>query len=171
MGTRSAAAVPRASAPHTLDELVAERRTWRERGLRLSLANGCFDILHPGHVALLEAAKQAADLLVVALNSDSSVRAIKGPERPVIPEWERAETLLALEAVDRVLLYDEPTPERVINALVPDVLVKGADWTLDRIVGRQTVEAAGGHVLRIELLEGRSTSGIVERIRTSRQAP
>jgi D-beta-D-heptose 7-phosphate kinase/D-beta-D-heptose 1-phosphate adenosyltransferase len=128
------------------------------------LTNGCFDLLHPGHVALFEAARSQGDVLVVALNSDRSVREIKGEGRPVVPEAERAETLRALEAVDRVVIYDEPTPLAVINALRPDVLVKGADWALDQIVGRAEVEGAGGRVLRVDLVGGRSTSGIVERI-------
>ena len=105
------------------------------------------------------------DLAVVAINSDASVGAIKGPSRPVTPELERAELLLALDAVDRVVVYDEATPIGVIRALRPEVLVKGADWPLDQIVGREEVEAAGGRVVRVEILPGRSTSGIVERIR------
>jgi D-beta-D-heptose 7-phosphate kinase/D-beta-D-heptose 1-phosphate adenosyltransferase len=129
------------------------------------MTNGCFDLLHPGHVALLEAARQEGDVLVVALNSDRSVREIKGPARPLIPEAERAEALLALEPVDRVVIYDEPTPAEVIRALVPDVLVKGADWEPDEIVGSDVVEAAGGRVVRVGLLPGRSTSAMVERIR------
>ena len=130
------------------------------------LTNGCFDLLHPGHLALLEGARAEGDRLVVAINSDVSVGALKGPSRPVTPERERAELLLALEAVDRVVVYDAPTPIEVIRALLPDVLVKGADWPLDQIVGREDVEAAGGRVMRVEILPGRSTSGIVERIRT-----
>jgi len=115
-------------------------------------------------VALFEAARTQGDVLVVALNSDRSVRELKGPGRPVMPEAERAETLRALEAVDRVVIYDEPTPLAVINALRPDVLVKGADWALDQIVGRAEVEGAGGRVVRVDLVGGRSTSAIVERI-------
>lgn len=133
----------------------------------MALANGCFDLLHPGHVALLEAARAAADVLVVALNSDASIRGIKDAGRPVISELERAETLLALEAVDRVVLYDEPTPSRVINTLLPEVLVKGSDWSLEDIVGRAEVEAAGGRVLRVDILAGRSTTELVSRIRAT----
>lgn len=129
------------------------------------LTNGCFDLIHPGHVALLEAARAQGDVLVVALNSDRSVAEIKGEGRPVVPEAERAETLLALEAVDRVVVYDEPTPLEVVRALVPDVLVKGADWAEDAIVGREEVEAAGGKVVRVEMVLRRSTSSILERIR------
>ncbi len=150
-----------------LAEVCEERAAWRAQGRRVAFTNGCFDILHPGHVALLEAARSTADILVVGVNSDRSVREIKGPSRPVIPEAERAESLLALEAVDRVVVYDEPTPLEVIRALVPDVLVKGADWTLETIVGRDVVEGAGGHVVRAALLPGLSTTAILDRIRCS----
>jgi D-beta-D-heptose 7-phosphate kinase/D-beta-D-heptose 1-phosphate adenosyltransferase len=155
----------RPQGPSPLAGLLAERRGWRETGRRVVLTNGCFDLLHPGHVALLEAARREGDLLVVALNSDASVRGLKGAGRPVVPEAERAETLLGLEAVDRVVLYDEPTPLEVISALRPDVLVKGADWAADEIVGRAEVEEAGGRVVRVALVPGRSTSALVERIR------
>ena len=152
-------------AAQALNELLEERRAWRTAGRRVAFTNGCFDLLHPGHVALLEAARSQADVLIVALNSDRSVRENKGPDRPLLPEAERAEALLALEAVDRVVLYDEPTPRAVIAALLPDVLVKGADWAADAIVGREEVEAAGGRVVRVELLPGRSTSALLTRIR------
>jgi D-beta-D-heptose 7-phosphate kinase/D-beta-D-heptose 1-phosphate adenosyltransferase len=145
--------------------LAAERIEWRARGLAAVMTNGCFDLLHPGHVSLLEAARAEGDLLVVALNSDASVRELKGEGRPVVPEGERAELLLALEAVDRVVLYGEDTPIEVVRALRPDVLVKGADWALDRIVGRAEVEAGGGRVVRVPLVAGRSTSSILETIR------
>ncbi|PYQ11252.1 MAG: D-glycero-beta-D-manno-heptose 1-phosphate adenylyltransferase [Acidobacteria bacterium] len=148
-----------------LSSVAEERRKWREEGRKVVLTNGCFDLLHPGHVALLEAARAEGDLLVVALNSDRSVREIKGEGRPVVPEAERAETLLALEAVDRVVVYDEPTPRDVVRALLPDVLVKGADWAEDAIVGREEVEASGGRVFRVEMVPGRSTSQLLERIR------
>jgi rfaE bifunctional protein nucleotidyltransferase chain/domain len=147
-----------------LAALVEERARWKEAGRKVVLTNGCFDLLHPGHVALFEAARAQGDVLVVAVNSDRSVREIKGPGRPVMPEAERAETLRALEAVERVVVYDEPTPLPVIEALLPDVLVKGADWPLDQIVGRDEVEKAGGRVVRVDLVSGRSTSAIVERI-------
>jgi len=147
-----------------LPRLIEERRAFGARGQRVVLTNGCFDLLHPGHVALLEAARGLGDVLLVALNSDASVRELKGPGRPLIPERERALALLALEAVDRVVLYDEPTPLRVIQELLPDVLVKGADWPLERIVGRLEVEAAGGRVVRVPLLEGRSTSALLARL-------
>jgi D-beta-D-heptose 7-phosphate kinase/D-beta-D-heptose 1-phosphate adenosyltransferase len=144
---------------------VAERAAWRAAGRRVVLANGCFDLLHTGHLALLEAARREGDVLVVALNSDASIHGLKGRGRPILPQGERAEVLLALEAVDRVVLYDEPTPIDVVRALVPDVLVKGADWAAHAIVGGPEVEGAGGRVVRVALLPGRSTSALVARIR------
>ena len=146
-------------------ELLAQLSLWRKRGLKVVLTNGCFDILHPGHLRLLEAARLSGDRLVVALNSDRSVRALKGQGRPLIPQVERAEILLAFEPVDQVVIYDEPTPIGVVRAIRPDVLVKGADWAADAIVGREEVEATGGRVLRVELVPGRSTSGLLNRIR------
>jgi D-beta-D-heptose 7-phosphate kinase/D-beta-D-heptose 1-phosphate adenosyltransferase len=151
--------------PTPLDALADERRAWRAAGRRVVLTNGCFDLLHPGHVALLEAARREGDLLVVAINSDASVRRLKGEGRPIVPQDERAETLLALEAVDRVVVYEDETPLEVVRVLLPDVLVKGADWAADRIVGREEVEAAGGRVVRAAIVAGRSTSALVARIR------
>lgn len=148
-----------------LAPLASERARWQEEGRRVVLTNGCFDLLHPGHVALLESARREGDVLIVALNSDVSVRGLKGEGRPLVPEAERGEVLLALEAVDRVVVYGEPTPLQVIRALRPDVLVKGADWAADAIVGRAEVEAAGGRVVRVSLLAGRSTSALIHRIR------
>jgi D-beta-D-heptose 7-phosphate kinase/D-beta-D-heptose 1-phosphate adenosyltransferase len=149
----------------TLARYREERERLRSEGLRVVLTNGCFDLLHAGHVRLLEAARAEGDLLVVAVNSDASVRRNKGAGRPLVPEQERAEALAALEVVDRVVLYDEDTPAETIAALLPDVLVKGADWAQDAIVGREVVEAAGGRVVRVPLLPGRSTTGLVERAR------
>lgn len=149
----------------TLPELREERAQWKAAGRTVVFTNGCFDLLHPGHVALFEAARSQGDVLVVGLNSDRSVRALKGEGRPLVPEGERAETIAALEAVDRVVVYDEDTPRSLIKALGPDVLVKGADWALDAIVGREEVEAGGGRVVRVELLAGRSTTSMVSRIR------
>jgi len=151
----------------SLSSLVDERRAWKAAGRTVAFTNGCFDLLHPGHVALLEEARGHGDVLVVGLNSDRSVRELKGPGRPVLSQDERAEVLAALEAVDRVVVYDEPTPIEVIRALVPDVLVKGADWVLEAIVGRDVVEAAGGRVVRVATVPGHSTTGLLERIRTS----
>ena len=150
-----------------LPSLLARRQAWRSEGRRVVFTNGCFDLLHPGHVALLEAARALGDVLVVAINSDASVRALKGPGRPLVPEAERAEALGALEAVDAVVAYAEPTPREIVAAVLPDILVKGADWAEDAIVGREEVEAAGGKVERIALVPGRSTSALVERIRRS----
>jgi len=149
----------------TLDDLVAERADWRAAGRSVVLTNGCFDLLHPGHVALLEAARREGDRLVVAINSDASVARIKGAGRPLVPAAERAEALRALEPVDRVVVYDDETPLAVVRALRPDVLVKGADWAEDEIVGRSEVEAGGGRVVRVPLVAGRSTSALVARIR------
>jgi D-beta-D-heptose 7-phosphate kinase/D-beta-D-heptose 1-phosphate adenosyltransferase len=127
--------------------------------------NGVFDLLHPGHVAYLEAARLQGDVLVVAVNSDRSVRANKGPSRPILPEAERVELVAALEAVNAVLLFDAETPADVVDRIQPDVLVKGADWAVDAIVGRDTVEARGGRVVRAALVPGYSTSSIVQRVR------
>jgi len=150
----------------TLDDIARAGERFRASGERVAMTNGCFDVLHAGHLRLLEASRAEADRLVVAINSDASVRRLKGPLRPVIPESERAEVLLAMEAVDAVAIYDDETPLRVVEALRPDVLAKGADWPLDQIVGRAEVEATGGRVVRIPLVPGRSTTAILERIRT-----
>jgi rfaE bifunctional protein nucleotidyltransferase chain/domain len=157
--------VKRAPRPTPLADLVVERAAWRDAGLKVVLTNGCFDLLHPGHLALLETARETGDVLVVALNSDASVRALKGEGRPIVPEAERAEVLLGLEAVDRVVVYDEPTPIAVVRALLPDVLVKGSDWAADAIVGRAEVERSGGRLVRVALVPGQSTSAIVDSIR------
>ena len=157
--------VERATRPANLADLIDERAAWRAAGLKVVLTNGCFDLLHAGHLALLEMARGHGDVLVVALNSDASVRGLKGEGRPIVPEAERAEVLLSLDAVDRVVLYDEPTPIAVVRALLPDVLVKGADWAADDIVGRPEVERAGGRVVRVSLVPGRSTSAVIDRIR------
>ncbi len=128
--------------------------------------NGVFDLLHPGHVRYLQQARALGDALVVAINSDRSVRANKGPDRPITPELERAEILAALACVDAVTTFDEDTPHGVITELQPDVLVKGADWAEDAIVGRDVVEARGGSVVRIPVEAGHSTTAIVGRIRS-----
>ena len=138
-----------------------------ERGQRIVFTNGVFDLLHPGHVRYLQAARSEGDALIVGVNSDRSVRANKGPSRPIIPENERAELLAALACVDAVVIFDEDTPADVIRRVQPDVLVKGADWAADQIVGRDTVEARGGKVVRIPVEQGWSTSNILERIRAT----
>jgi rfaE bifunctional protein nucleotidyltransferase chain/domain len=137
-------------------------------GKLVVFTNGVFDLLHPGHVRYLAAARRLGDALVVGLNGDRSVRANKGPDRPITPELERAEILSALACVDAVVLFDDPTPHALIAALGPDVLVKGADWAEDAIVGRDIVEGRGGRVVRVPVERGYSTSAIVERIRGTR---
>ena len=127
--------------------------------------NGVFDLLHPGHVRYLREARALGDGLIVAVNSDRSVRAIKGPGRPVNPERERAEVLLALDSVDAVVIFDEETPHSTVSAITPDILVKGADWGPDNIVGRDVVEAGGGRVVRVDLAPGYSTSELIRRVR------
>jgi D-glycero-beta-D-manno-heptose 1-phosphate adenylyltransferase len=135
-----------------------------ERGQRIVFTNGVFDLLHPGHVRYLQAARREGDVLIVGVNSDRSVRANKGSSRPIIPEAERVELLAALACVDAVVVFDEDTPAEIIRRVQPDVLVKGADWAADQIVGRDTVEARGGRVVRIPVEQGWSTTAILERI-------
>ena len=137
----------------------------RQCGRRVVFTNGVFDILHPGHVRYLRQARALGDLLIVGLNSDTSVRRNKGPDRPINSELERAELLAALECVDAVVVFDEDTPAAIVDALQPDVLVKGADWAEDAIVGRDTVEARGGQVVRVPVEQGYSTSEIIRKIR------
>lgn len=149
----------------TRDEAVSWARDRRAAGQRVVFTNGVFDLLHPGHVRYLADARAQGDRLVVAVNSDRSVRAIKGPERPINPEQERAEVLAALAAVDAVVIFDEDDPHAIVSALQPDVLVKGADWAADRIIGRDVVEARGGKVVRIAFAPGYSTTALIERIR------
>jgi rfaE bifunctional protein nucleotidyltransferase chain/domain len=148
----------------TLEEIVQLRARFRELGKKLVFANGCFDILHVGHVRYLNQARSLGDVLVVGINSDRSVREIKGDSRPIVSESERAEVLAALASVDLVFIFDDPTPKRVIDAIVPDVLVKGADWGISEIVGRDTVESAGGVVLNVPLVEGSSTTEIIQKV-------
>ena len=138
---------------------------WRQDGRRVVFTNGVFDLLHPGHLRYLEAARAEGDALIVALNSDRSVRANKGPSRPVHAEADRAELVGALRCVDAVVIFDEETPASVIRRLQPDVLVKGADWPADQIVGRDTVEARGGRVVRVPVEQGFSTSALIARVR------
>jgi rfaE bifunctional protein nucleotidyltransferase chain/domain len=137
----------------------------RARGGRVVFTNGVFDLLHPGHVRYLRDARALGDALIVAVNSDRSVRANKGPTRPINPETERAELLLALESVDAAVIFDEATPHEIISLIQPDILVKGADWGPDNIVGRDIVEARGGRVVRVELAAGHSTTDLIARAR------
>jgi D-glycero-beta-D-manno-heptose 1-phosphate adenylyltransferase len=143
----------------------------RRVGKRIVFTNGVFDLLHPGHLRYLRAARAEGDVLVVGINSDRSVRINKGPNRPITPEAERAEILAALAVVDAVVIFDEETPAEIIRALQPDVLVKGADWPADQIVGRDTVEARGGRVVRVPVEAGFSTTSIVERVRMKKPDP
>ena len=147
-----------------------EAATWataeRASGRRVAFTNGVFDVLHPGHTRYLRDARALADSLIVAVNSDRSVRAQhKGPDRPIYPEAERAELLASLAVVDAVVIFDEDTPHEIVTAIQPDVLVKGADWASDAIVGRDVVEARGGRVVRIPLAQGYSTTAILDRAR------
>ena len=145
--------------------LVARVAEARRAGKRVVFTNGCFDLLHVGHVRYLADARQAGDLLVVAVNDDASVRRLKGPERPLVTAAARAEVVAALAAVDWVTVFGEDTPAEVIAAVVPDVLVKGADWAPDQVVGRDVVEANGGRVLLIPVVEGFSTTALSDRLR------
>jgi len=137
----------------------------RSEGKKIVFTNGVFDLLHPGHVRYLQHARTLGDALIVGINSDRSVRAVKGPDRPITPENERAEILAALACVDAVAIFDEETPYEIISAIAPDVLVKGADWAENAIVGRDVVEARGGRVVRASIEEGFSTTSIVAKIR------
>ena len=149
----------------TLDEAILRFGREKRNGRRVVFTNGCFDLLHPGHIGSLEQARALGDALIVGLNSDASVRQLKGAGRPVLPERERAEILAALECVDAVVIFDELNPREIIARLLPDVLVKGADWPGDQIVGREEVEAAGGRVVSIPVVPGYSTTEILRKIR------
>ena len=146
-------------------ELVQQRAHWKQEGKTVVFTNGCFDLLHPGHVRQLEQARSLGDVLIVGHNTDAGVRRSKGPSRPLTPEGERAELLLALAAVDGAVLFDEDTPRQLIAELLPDVLVKGADWS-HFVAGREEVEAAGGRVELVSLEPGYSTTGIIEKLLT-----
>ncbi len=147
--------LPLERAYEVVDEL-------KRRGKRVVFTNGCFDVLHPGHTRCLAEARRLGDLLIVAMTSDRSVRALKGEDRPLQPEDERAEILASLEAVDYVTIFDDLTPQAVIARMLPQVLVKGGDWGHNEIVGRDEVEAAGGRVVSIPVVQGYSTSAIIE---------
>jgi D-beta-D-heptose 7-phosphate kinase/D-beta-D-heptose 1-phosphate adenosyltransferase len=136
----------------------------KRNGRQVVFTNGCFDLLHPGHIELLEQGRRLGDILIVGINSDPSVRQLKGKGRPVIPAQERAEILASLECVDAVIIFDEPTPRETIARLVPDILVKGSDWPGDQIVGREEVEGAGGRVVSVPLVAEYSTTAMVQKI-------
>ncbi len=149
------------------EELVSIRRRLKAERRSVVFTNGCFDILHRGHVDYLSKARAMGDVLVVGLNTDASVRRLKGPSRPVVDQDDRAVVMAALAVVDYVCLFSEDTPLELITAIVPDVLVKGADWPIDKVVGREVVESAGGRVQAIEFVPDRSTTSIIDRIRSS----
>jgi D-beta-D-heptose 7-phosphate kinase / D-beta-D-heptose 1-phosphate adenosyltransferase len=136
----------------------------KEKGKRIVFTNGCFDLIHLGHIRCLEKAKSLGDILVVGVNSDRSVRSLKGPERPILQEEERAEILSGLGCVDYVTIFDEPTPLELISSLQPDVLAKGGDWAKEAVVGREVVERSGGEAVILPFVEGTSTSNIIETI-------
>lgn len=149
----------------SLEQMIVQFGPGKRNGKRLVFTNGCFDLLHPGHIHCLETARALGDVLIVGINSDESVRTLKGPGRPVIPAQERAEILASLECVDAVTIFAELTPQKVVAALLPDVLVKGGDWPGNQIVGREEVEVAGGKVVLVDVLPGYSTSEILRKIR------
>jgi D-beta-D-heptose 7-phosphate kinase/D-beta-D-heptose 1-phosphate adenosyltransferase len=148
----------------SLESALQLTRDWRDHGLRIAFTNGCFDLLHPGHVSLLEQARRSADRLIVGLNSDLSIRRLKGPNRPVQSEVARATVLAAIKSVDAVVIFAEDTPLQLIERLEPDVLVKGADYTVAGVVGSDHVLARGGKVVLAELLAGHSTTATVDRV-------
>ena len=151
-----------------LDQLLSALSAERGAAKRIVFTNGCFDLMHIGHTRYLQAARELGDVLVVGVNSDASVRSLdKAPDRPIVPEAQRAEVLAALGCVDYIIIFDESDPLRVITSVQPDVLVKGGDWAIDRIVGRDIVEACGGVVKTIPLVSGFSTPGLLERIRSA----
>jgi D-beta-D-heptose 7-phosphate kinase/D-beta-D-heptose 1-phosphate adenosyltransferase len=176
VGQVGAAAVPAAEivaalTGHSTEKLLSRRglaarvEEWRLQGKRVVFTNGCFDLLHSGHLSLLRQAAELGDVLVLAVNSDASVHRLKGDGRPLVPQAERATLLAALDCVDALTVFHEDTPEEIIRELRPDVLVKGQDYRLDQVVGRDIVEAAGGRVELVPLLAERSTSGLIDRIR------
>ena len=148
----------------TVAEMLSERAQLRSDGKKLVFTNGCFDILHPGHVDYLAFARRQGDALVVGVNSDASVQRNKGPARPIVPEGDRCKVLASLEAIDYVVLFDEDEPVELITQIIPDILVKGSDWA-HYVSGRQVVEAHGGKVVLAELVAGRSSTNIIERIK------
>jgi D-beta-D-heptose 7-phosphate kinase/D-beta-D-heptose 1-phosphate adenosyltransferase len=153
----------------SLHQLQETRERLRDAGKTVVFTNGCFDLLHPGHVRYLQQARALGDVLIVALNSDRAVRELKGKTRPILKEGERAEVIAALACVDFALVFDDVSPRATIAALRPDILVKGGDWGVDQIIGAEEVRAAGGRVLSLSFIEGVSTSEIIERIKRSHE--
>lgn len=152
----------------TFEELAPILSRTRAAGRKIVFTNGCFDLLHVGHVRCLEEARRAGDVLVVAINGDQSVRLLKGEGRPILPATERSELVAALQCVDWIVVFEEETPLDLIKAIAPDILAKGGDYALNQIVGRKEVEAAGGKVIAIQFEEGSSTTQLIDRIRSSR---
>jgi D-beta-D-heptose 7-phosphate kinase/D-beta-D-heptose 1-phosphate adenosyltransferase len=153
------------------EELASRAASWRMAGKRIVFTNGCYDLLHAGHLSLLHSAARLGDVLVLAINSDASVRRLKGPERPLVTEAERAALLAALACVDAVTIFDEDTPLEALQSVKPHVLVKGADYRAEQVVGKEFVESYGGKVALVPLLPAKSTSALVERIKGSRHPP
>jgi len=153
-------------AVYTTGTIEKAAREWRQGGLVVVFTNGCFDLIHVGHVRYLKEARRMGDLLVVGVNSDGSVRKLKGPDRPVMPLGERLEILLSLRWVDAVVPFDDPTPLELIKAIRPHILVKGGDWAPEKIVGREVLEEYGGRTVNVPFHEGNSTTGIIRRIRS-----
>ena len=148
----------------SLKQLTQIRKKLAKEGKTVVFTNGCFDILHRGHIECLKKAKSVGDVLIVGLNSDSSVRKLKGDKRPIVSQSDRAEILASLEMVDYVVIFNEETPYKVIASMVPDVLVKGGDYTKDKIVGRDVVESTGGRVIRVRQIPGKSTKDIIQKV-------
>jgi len=149
---------------YTREEILEIRKQLKAEKKKVVFTNGCFDVLHAGHVDYLNKAKAAGDVLILALNSDASVKRIKGEKRPIVSEEERAFILSNLKAVDYVTMFNEDTPQEIISELIPDILIKGADWSLDKIVGRDIVEANGGEVKTISFVTDQSTTNIIQTI-------
>ncbi|MCK5595365.1 D-glycero-beta-D-manno-heptose 1-phosphate adenylyltransferase [bacterium] len=147
-----------------LSELKGIVNSLKKQGKKVGFTNGCFDLIHIGHIKYLRAAKKLADILIVAINSDKSVRTLKGNKRPLFPQNERAEILSAFEFIDYVVVFDEPDPEKTISELLPDILIKGGDYKIDQIIGRDTVTSHGGKVVTIPEIKGKSTSDIIRKI-------
>ena len=154
----------------SLNQLKSEREKLRTENKTVVFTNGCFDLLHPGHTRYMQMARDLGDVLIVALNSDRAVQSLKGNSRPILRENERAEVMAALACVDYVMIFDDISPRETIAALLPDILVKGGDWGVDAIIGREEVEAGGGKVMSLPFVEGVSTTEIIERILNSNKA-
>jgi rfaE bifunctional protein nucleotidyltransferase chain/domain len=167
--SKSGSFIPHQRKIVALEYLLDKLRARRSRKEKIVFTNGCFDILHPGHIAYLEEARALGDLLVVGLNSDSSVRRLKGPQRPINPQEDRAIMLAGLASVDYVTFFDEDTPIELIRRVDPDILVKGGDWTIDRIVGADHVQSRGGKVYSLPFCQGYSTTALIEKIKALRE--